>query len=112
MSPYNFYNFDTTPKHNTFISFHHANDHYKGVFETQWSEQFDGFALRSVGDGDINPCLSTDRIRQLIHEAFQRRKTCHPKNNRDSLASDRPNTQAFWRDWQCKPEIINQHKEV
>lgn len=71
MSFYNFYNnTGTVQKHKTFISFHHADDYYKKHLETQWGEQFDGFVSRSVGDGDINPYLSTDRIRQLIRDDF------------------------------------------
>ena len=70
MSFYNFYNTNVTPKHKTFISFHHADDYYKKHLETQWGEQFDGFVSRSVGDGDISPYSPTDRIRQLIRDDF------------------------------------------
>jgi hypothetical protein len=70
MSFYNYHNTNVTPKHKTFISFHHADDYYKKHLETQWGEQFDGFVSRSVGDGDINLYLPTDRIRQLIRDDF------------------------------------------
>jgi hypothetical protein len=70
MSPYNFFCNTTVPKHKTFISFHHADDYYKNALETQWGEQLDEFVSKSVGDGDINPFLTTDRIRQLIRDDF------------------------------------------
>nr|VFK38086.1 MAG: MTH538 TIR-like domain (DUF1863) [Candidatus Kentron sp. SD]VFK42832.1 MAG: MTH538 TIR-like domain (DUF1863) [Candidatus Kentron sp. SD] len=62
--------YNTTPKHKVFISFHHADQSYKEYLETQWAGQFDGFVSRSVGDGDINPNLSTEYTRQLIRDNF------------------------------------------
>lgn len=62
--------YNTTPKHKVFISFHHADQSYKEYLKTQWAGQFDGFVSRSVGDGDINPDLSTDYIRQIIRDDF------------------------------------------
>nr|VFK33877.1 MAG: MTH538 TIR-like domain (DUF1863) [Candidatus Kentron sp. MB] len=53
-----------------FISFHHADQYYKEYLETEWADQFDGFVSRSVGDGDIDPNLSTDYIRQVIRDKF------------------------------------------
>ena len=65
-----FYNDIVAPKHKTFISFHHADNYYKNHLEILWGEQFNGFVSRSVDDGDINPSLPTDRIRQLIRDDF------------------------------------------
>lgn len=63
-------NISTVPKHKTFISFHHADDSYKMHLENKWGEQFDSFVPRSVGDGDIDPSLPTDRMRQIIRDDF------------------------------------------
>lgn len=60
-----------TPKHKAFISFHHKKDvDYKGHLETEWGDQFDGFVPNSVKDGDIDPSLPADRIRQIIRDDF------------------------------------------
>lgn len=63
-------NISQTPKHKTFISFHHDDEKYKEMLENQWGEQFDGFVSRSVSDGDINPDLRTETIRQKIRDNF------------------------------------------
>ncbi|MDL2268919.1 TIR domain-containing protein [Desulfosarcina sp. OttesenSCG-928-A07] len=71
MSSYNYFGMkNTIPRHKTFISFHHNDDYYKREFEKKWGEQFDGFISKAVNDGDINPSLSTDSIRQKIRDDF------------------------------------------
>lgn len=70
MSIFNLNSNTAAPKHKTFISFHNADNWYKDHLETQWGEQFDGFVSKSVGDGDIDPNLPTDHIRQLIRDDF------------------------------------------
>jgi antiphage defense system Thoeris ThsB-like protein len=60
----------STPKHKTFISFHHKDENYKKYLEEQWGEQFEGFVSKSVRDGDINPNLPTETIRQKIRDEF------------------------------------------
>ena len=44
---------DDTPKHNTFISFHHEDEYYKYEIETDWGNYADGFISKAVGDGDM-----------------------------------------------------------
>ncbi|MFA7123299.1 MAG: TIR domain-containing protein [Candidatus Delongbacteria bacterium] len=71
----NYWNIDTTPKHKTFISFHHADEYYKSYFERNFGESMDGFVSQAVSDGDINDNLPTDRIRQIIRDEFIREAT-------------------------------------
>jgi len=61
---------DDTPKHNTFISFHHEDEYYKYEIETDWGNYADGFISKAVGDGDIDPSLKTETIRQKIRDEF------------------------------------------
>ena len=60
------------PKHRVFISFHHADEYYKDVFEQEVGQYMDGFSSKAVGDGDIDDKLPTDTIRQKIHDEFIR----------------------------------------
>lgn len=57
-------------KHKVFISFHHADDAKRKKFEKKWSDEIDGFVSKSVQDGDIDPTLTTEYIRQLIRDKF------------------------------------------
>ncbi len=41
---------------------------------------------------------SPNDLRQWIHEAFQRRKSCQPTNGRDSFSNNRTEAQTHWRD--------------
>jgi hypothetical protein len=65
-----------TQKHKVFISYHHKNDeHYKKSFIESFSNSFEGFISKSVEDGDINPLMQTDTIRQQIRDNFIRDAT-------------------------------------
>lgn len=58
-------------KHKVFISYHHANDEgYKKEFVETFGKIFDGFVDKSVSDGDIDPYLNTEKIRQKIRDNF------------------------------------------
>ena len=60
-------------RHNVFISYHHANDeHYKNKFERLFSEIYDILETKAVSDGDIDPYLQTETIRQKIRDEFIR----------------------------------------
>ena len=41
---------------------------------------------------------SPNDLRQWIHDAFQRRKSCLPTNRRDSFSNNRTEAQTHWRD--------------
>ena len=63
-------------RHNVFISYHHANDeYYKDKFERLFSEVYDILETKAVGDGDIDPYLKTETIRQKIRDDFIRSAT-------------------------------------
>lgn len=65
-----------TQKHKVFISYHHKNDeYYKKHFIESFASSFEGFIPKSVEDGDINPLLQTDTIRQQIRDNFIRDAT-------------------------------------
>lgn len=57
-------------KHKVFLSFHHADDDEVRCFETQFSEYVETFVSRTVQDGDIDPNLKTETIRQKIRDRF------------------------------------------
>lgn len=60
-------------RHNVFISYHHANDGYdKNEFERLFSGTYDILETKAVGDGDIDPNLKTETIRQKIRDDFIR----------------------------------------
>ncbi len=62
-----------TPRHRTFISFHHADQLYMDLFVGMMG---DDIVDESVGDGDIDDDnLSTERIRQTIRDEFIRDAT-------------------------------------
>jgi hypothetical protein len=64
------------PKHKVFVSFHHDNDEaYKQYFVKHFDGVMDGFVSQAVGDGDINPWLPTDTIRNKIRDEFIRDAT-------------------------------------
>ena len=63
-------------RHNVFISYHHKNDEgYKLSFETTFSQQYDILETKAVNDGDIDPNLKTETIRQKIRDNFIRSAT-------------------------------------
>ncbi len=67
----NYYN--SAPRHNVFVSYHHANDeHYKYQFVQMFSNVLKGFTSKSVEVGDINPLISVDSIRNNIRDNFIR----------------------------------------
>jgi hypothetical protein len=58
--------------HRAFISYHHAiDDQAKLQFEKQFGNGV-AFTSGSVSDGDINPNLKTDTIRQKIRDEYLR----------------------------------------
>lgn len=60
-------------RHNVFISYHHQNDeYYKMEFERLFSSIYDILETKAVSDGDINPYLQTETIRQKIRDEFIR----------------------------------------
>lgn len=62
-----------TPRHRTFISFHHEDQQYKDNFVQMLG---DDIVDESVSDGDIDDDnLSTERIRQIIRDKFIRDAT-------------------------------------
>lgn len=61
---------EDTPRHKVFISFHNDDMEYKKRFEKTFGEYLDGFVSKAVGDGDINPDLPTETIRQQIRDKF------------------------------------------
>ena len=59
----------TFNRHKIFLSFHHANDEqYKRRFEQLFCNIYDAAVSRSVSDGDIDPYLPTETIRQKIRD--------------------------------------------
>jgi len=60
-------------RHNVFVSYHHRNDEaYKEEFERLFSGIYDIMQTKAVSDGDINPYLQTETIRQKIRDEFIR----------------------------------------
>ena len=57
------------PRHKVFVSFHHDDQKYKDLFvRVMGNDMVD----ESVGDGDIDDRLPTDRMRQIIRDKFIR----------------------------------------
>jgi len=60
-------------RHKVFISYHHARDEeYKIAFERRFGDVFGAIVLGSVSDGDIDPNLPTETIRQKIRDEYLR----------------------------------------
>lgn len=60
-------------RHNVFISYHHRNDEgYKIEFERLFSGAYDILETKAVSDGDIDPYIKTETIRQKIRDEFIR----------------------------------------
>jgi len=55
------------PRHKVFVSFHHEDEYYKDVFCGYMGR---AIVDKSVDDGDINPYIQTDTIRQKIRDEF------------------------------------------
>ena len=61
-----------TPRHKVFVSFHHYDQVYKDCFIRMMGEDI---VDESVGDGDIDDKLPTQRMRQIIRDEFIRDAT-------------------------------------
>jgi hypothetical protein len=60
-------------RHKVFVSYHHALDEsYKKIFELRFGNLFGAIIPGSVNDGDIDPNLPTDTIRQKIRDQYLR----------------------------------------
>jgi hypothetical protein len=60
-------------RHKVFVSYHHALDEqYKADFERRFGDVFGAIVPGSVNDGDIDPNLSTETIRQKIRDEYLR----------------------------------------
>jgi hypothetical protein len=60
-------------KHKVFVSYHHALDEsYKKIFELRFGNAFGAIVPGSVNDGDIDPNLPTETIRQKIRDEYLR----------------------------------------
>lgn len=60
-------------RHQVFVSYHHALDeNYKKIFELRFGNAFGAIIPGSVNDGDIDPYLPTDTIRQKIRDKHLR----------------------------------------
>ena len=61
-----------TDRHIIFASFHHSDEFYKNRFEFLFKDVYDVLESKSVKDGDIDPTLKTETIRQIIRDEFIR----------------------------------------
>jgi len=60
-------------RHKVFVSYHHALDEsYKKIFELRFGNAFGAIVPGSVNDGEIDPTLSTETIRQQIRDKYLR----------------------------------------
>ena len=60
-------------RHKVFVSYHHALDEfYKNSFEKRFGSVFEAIVPGSVNDGDIDPNLPTETIRQKIRDEYLR----------------------------------------
>lgn len=63
-------------RHRVFISYHHANDEtYRTQFEQLFADVFDILISQAVDDGDIDPNLPAETIRQKIRDGYIRDAT-------------------------------------
>ena len=63
-------------RHKVFVSYYHDEDQkYKDRFEHRFSDIYDTLVSKSVKDGDIDPNLKTDAIRQIIRDEYLRDST-------------------------------------
>lgn len=62
-----------TPRHNVFVSYHHALDQgYRERFERLFSQVHGIMVSKSVEIGDIAPGLNTETVRQKIRDEYLR----------------------------------------
>jgi hypothetical protein len=60
-------------RHKVFVSYHHALDEkYKTLFELRFGNAFGAIVPGSVNDGEIDPNLPTETIRQTIRDKYLR----------------------------------------
>lgn len=60
-------------RHKVFVSYHHALDkNYRKILELRFGNAFGAIVPGSVNDGDIDPTLPTDTIRQKIRDKHLR----------------------------------------
>ncbi|MBS1911575.1 MAG: TIR domain-containing protein [Bacteroidetes bacterium] len=60
-------------RHKVFVSYHHALDEsYKRIFELRFGNVFEAIVSGSVQDGDIDPSLPAETIRQKIRDEYLR----------------------------------------
>lgn len=72
----NYSPYSVTPRHKVFVSYHHANDQrYRDYFERMFAYHHDIMVSKSVQLGDIDPYVSTDRVRQIIRDEYLRDST-------------------------------------
>lgn len=63
-------------RHKVFVSYHHENDQaYRNEFEKRFADTFDIMVSKSVQEGDIDPYLPTENIRQRIRDQYLRDST-------------------------------------
>lgn len=63
-------------RHNTFVSYHHANDqYYRNEFEKLFAQIYDIMVSNSVQIGEIDPNLNTETVRQKIRDEYLRDST-------------------------------------
>ena len=63
-------------RHKVFVSYYHSEDQaYRELFEGLFSEIHNIMVSESVEIGDIDPDLSTERIRQIIRDDYLRDST-------------------------------------
>lgn len=63
-------------RHRVFVSYYHKEDQgYRERFEGLFSEFYDIIVSESVEIGDIDPNLSTERIRQIIRDEYLQNST-------------------------------------
>lgn len=63
-------------RHKVFVSYYPANDqHYKNLFKTLFADIYDTMVSKSVEEGDIDPNLKTETIRQNIRDKYLRDST-------------------------------------
>ena len=64
------------PRHKVFVSYYHSDDQsYRESFEGLFSDIHDIMVSESVEIGDIDPNLSTERIRQIIRDDYLKEST-------------------------------------
>lgn len=65
-----------SPRHNVFVSYHHANDQaYRDQFERLFTQTYDVMVSKSVQIGEIDQYLNTETVRQKIRDEYLRDST-------------------------------------